>query len=291
MSSNLLNFLRWLLDKSAWIIGPRFYAVETNDVILKNIKIRVYKPASNKPIRPVIIYYHGGAWIIGSIKSYDRVLRYLCHRTDCIVVAVEYRKAPEYKFPTALEDAYSGYQWIVANISKMQGDIKRLIFSGDSAGGNLAIGLLKRLDNQRDIIPCLIILIYPLLETRITSGKKRQSNNLIYRLIYKLSSRILEHSLGQYLTSDDQRSSSSIAHLDNFDQHMLHPPTLVITAEYDALTPGINQYAQQLASIGTEVRVKEYPKMLHGFINFSGVSKQAKTALDDIADYVQNNID
>ena len=143
----LLNkALRLLVNISSTLIGPKALPVKSYNVLIKNgVNIRVYKPCSNKITYPVMVYYHGGGGVIGSIKAYDRVLKHICYHADCIIVAIEYRKAPEHKFPVALEDAYLGYNWLIDNITSIQGNQNKVILCGDSAGGNLSIGLLQLL--------------------------------------------------------------------------------------------------------------------------------------------------
>lgn len=282
---HLLNVIsRLLFNISPKLIGPRVYHVKTYDVTVDNVNIRVYTPHNIIEAKPVILYYHGGGWVIGSIKAYDRILRYISYNTDCIVVAIEYRKAPQHKFPIALEDSYIGYRWVVDNISRINGDINRLILCGDSAGGNLTLGLVRMLD-KTDIRPYLFILIYPLLEVKITPGSKIKK----FALVHKISKRILKYCLREYLLSYEEQSPY-ISFIDNLDKDITYPTTLIITAQLDTLTSGINKYANALKSIGVDVIIKEYPGVPHGFINFAGVSKQAKRALDNIISYIKYDI-
>lgn len=135
------KILRFFFDYSASIIGPKSERLESvQDIyITDDFKLRIYKPSlesSNNP-RPTLVYFHGGGWTIGSLKAYDRVLRYLCYHTGYMVIGVEYRKAPEYKFPIAANDALFAYQWVIDNITELGGDINKITIGGDSAGGNL----------------------------------------------------------------------------------------------------------------------------------------------------------
>lgn len=282
---HLLNVIsRLLFNISPKLIGPKFFHVKTHDAKVNNINIRIYTPNNIKEAKPIILYYHGGGWVIGSIMAYDRILRYMSYNTDYIVVAIEYRKAPQCKYPIALEDSYTGYRWVVNNIAKINGDINRLILCGDSAGGNLTLGLLRMLD-KTDIRPYLAVLIYPLLEVKITSGSKIKK----FDIVHKASDKILKYCLSQYLVSYSEQSAY-ISFIDNFAKDITYPKTLIITAQLDALTIGINKYANELKSIGADVIIKEYSGLFHGFINFSGVSKQAKSALDDIISYIKYSI-
>lgn len=277
---SLVNILfRLLCDISSKFIGPKLCAVKVSSHIVSNVNIKVYSPDGAEK-KPVILYYHGGGWVIGSIKAYDRILRYISFNSGCIVVAIEYRKAPEYKFPIALHDSYLGYIWAINNIYKLNGDIKRLVLCGDSAGGNLILGVLAIINKQQSPkIPYLLVLIYPLLEPKITLDSTRP-------WLYKVSKIILDYSLKQYLTPKAQHNMQQISFVSNFDKNITYPTTFIFTAELDALTPDINQYAIKLKSTGAKVLIKEYSGAFHGAINFSGVCKVSKTMLSDISKHI-----
>jgi len=283
-----LSILKFLCDLSANLIGPKAYNIKAYDLLINGIKIRVYSPNKYKVMRPVVIYYHGGGWILGSIKSYDRLLQFISFHGDCIVVAIEYRKAPEYKFPIALNDAYLGYRWTIENISVLEGDLANVIVCGDSAGGNLAVGLLKMLHDEKAIIPSLLILIYPLLETKISFNRKLTKSKFQY-ILYKISAATLKYCLKHYLTNLQDYESPYISLIDNFNKNIEYPATLIIISQLDCLTFGINSYAKKLESLGTKVTIKEYPYVFHGFLNFSRISKEANLALHYIANYIKNS--
>jgi acetyl esterase len=206
--------LRFLYDISASLIGPRVYLVKTRSYIVNDITIKVYLPKGGGK-KPVIVYYHGGGWVIGSIKAYDSILRYMSYHADSIVVAIGYRKAPEYKFPAALQDAYFGYCWTVSNIAGLNGDVNRLILCGDSAGGNLVLGVLSMINGQKSApLPYLSVLIYPLLEPTIVSASKRD-------LLYKISRRILNYSLRRYIGADTT-GAQEISFISNFNENITY---------------------------------------------------------------------
>jgi acetyl esterase len=276
----LLNILfRLVCNISSKFIGPKLCSVKVSSHTVSKVNIKVYSPegARNKP---VILYYHGGGWVIGSINSYDRIFRYISFNSGCIVVAIEYRKAPEYKFPIAMQDSYLGYIWAINNIYKLNGDINRLVLCGDSAGCNLILGVLAIINKQKvPKIPYLLVLIYPLLEPKITPGRTRS-------WLYKISNIILDYSLRQYLTPKAQHNIQQISFISNFDKNITYPTTLIFTAQLDALTPDINRYSSKLKSTGTKVFIKEYPGAFHGAINFSGICKVSKAMLSDISKHI-----
>jgi acetyl esterase len=243
----LNNLLRFLFDLSPYLVGPETCDVETVDATLdKEFKVRVYKPY-NRELRLVMLYYHGGGWVIGSIKAYDKVLRYLSYKAECIVVAVGYRKAPEYKFPVALNDAYSAYQWVISNIIKTNQGITKIILGGDSAGGNLAINVLRLLNKQALYLPSLLVLFYPLLVRQIlySSGQSY--------LIYVVSQKILYYCLKQSFHNVEEDMLRYVSLAENFDKNAYYPTTLIVTAGLDALNDSIYNYVGQLRSIGVKV--------------------------------------
>lgn len=148
-------------------------------------------------------------------------------------------------------------------------------------------GLLKILHEKKAVIPSLLILIYPVVETKISIDKKLSKSKFQY-ILYKISAASLKYCLKHYLTNLQDYESPYISLIDNFNKNIEYPTTLIITSQLDCLTFGINNYAKKLESLGTKVIIKEYPYVFHGFINFSGISKEANLALHYIASYIKN---
>ncbi len=277
------KLLRFLFDYSASIIGPKpKYLESTKDIyIADGLKLRIYKPhlkSHNNPY-PTLIYFHGGGWTIGSLKSYDRVLRYLSFQIGCMVIGVEYRKAPEYKFPTAASDALQAYHWVVDNVTKLGGDINKIMIGGDSVGGNLVCVVLNNVLKTNQTRPIKQALIYPVIDVSEEGLKKVKNNKRWW--IGKIGYKILCYQLNQYINSLEDTKSELICP-DFTKLNLGDIKSLIITAEFDPLTVAAEEYITILKRKNSLVVHKHYSKAMHGFIQFAGVSKEAKSALDEV---------
>lgn len=270
----LIKILRWVSDHLAQIIGPEKICLRVKNIMIsEKVKIRIYRPNKDEHL-PVLIFYHGGGWIIGSIKSYDRILRYLSYFSKSLIVAVEYRKAPEHKYPTAVNDACAGCSWVLDNIERLGGDITRIGLIGDSAGGNIAIQVAKKIKFKFNYM----ILIYPVVNITIDSLAKLKSEK---SLLMKISYLILDYCLKQYLPSKEQIELISSA-------KYYTPRMFILKAGTDILSPMISDYVSSAQKKGVQVCFKSYNKTLHGFLKFSGISEKGRTALDDIATFIRD---
>jgi acetyl esterase len=251
------------------------------DVHLRDFSLRIYIPSLEKNL-PIFLFYHGGGWTIGSIKAYDRICQYISYKANCIVVSVDYRLAPEHPFPAATTDAIHAYNWVKENAEKIGGDRNKIIISGDSAGGNLAAIVTHSLKEHK---PILQVLIYPVLDLRDKVIKKGEKIARKLPLFY----RILWHQIGLYLKGTKDHAHTHISPLAN--ESFAHlPPTLIITAEIDILVEEAEKYAEQLKQAKVSVTYKAYSKVPHGFIQFAGMSKKAKEALDEIVNEVKKTL-
>jgi acetyl esterase len=223
------------------------------------IRVRVYTPQGSAPF-PVLVFFHGGGFVIGSIELYDEFCRELTNGAGSIVVSVDYRLAPEHKFPAAVEDCYAATKWVAENAKSIDGDATHIAVGGDSAGGNLAavVALIAR-DSKK--LPLVFqVLIYPVTG----AGYDTQSAR--------------ENATGYFLTRDDMIWFDSLylrsdADRDNPRVSPLHaktlsglPPALVITAEFDPLRDDGEAYADKLRKSGVTVVCTRYNGMIHGFL-------------------------
>lgn len=266
-----IKFLRLLYDLSPHLIGPKKQnKLKIKDVQLdEGLKLRIYSPLKAKKL-PLIIFYHGGGWVIGSIKAYDRLMRYISYFSQSIIVAVEYRKAPEHKYPAAMHDAISACKWVLENIKKIGGDKKRVGLMGDSAGGNIAAHLAEQVNFKFKAL----ILIYPLVDVGI---KTMLQIKMKKEWLLKYGYQVLKFCLRHYLNNNDEARFISLP-------KPRVKKIFIITAETDVFTPSINNYAQ---SANAQVTLKHYAKTVHGFLNFAGVSKSGRQALQDIVGYIK----
>lgn len=243
------------------------------------IPLRLYRGAGTEATEklPVLVYFHGGGWVIGDIESHDPVCRQLANRARCAVVSVDYRLAPEHKFPAAVEDCFAATAWVAHEGAALGIDPERLAVGGDSAGGNLAAvtSLLARDQGGPPIRHQL--LIYPAVDAAMDHPS-------IHRFAegHLLTRATMEWFYAQYLRGpedvDDWRASplraSDLARL---------PPAFVVTGGYDPLCDEGDAYARRLERCGVSVRLRHHPEQIHGFCSMGRIIKAAGAALDEAA--------
>ncbi len=244
------------------------------------IPIRIYT-ADGTGNRPVIVYYHGGGWVVGNIETHDAVTRHLAKSLGGIVVSVDYRLAPENPFPAAVEDAYAALQWVSENAESIGGDSTRIAVAGDSAGGNLAAIVSLRARDRKGPKILYQALIYPAtnLARLDTESHKNFSEGFF------LTGEAIGWFRSLYVPNPEDRLKQETSPLLAQDHGNL-PPGLVITAGFDPLRDEGEAYAEKLRQAGVPVDLKRYDGMIHGFISFIGVIDQATDALDSIASKV-----
>ncbi len=243
------------------------------------IAVRIYTPKSpnNSAALPLLVFFHGGGWVIGDLESHDRPARALAKAAGCIVVAVDYRLAPEHKFPTAAEDAYAATHWAAENAAALGADPNRIAVGGDSAGGNLAavVALMAR---DRGGPPLrLQLLIYPVTNYSYDTGSYSENADG-----YLLTRDSMVWFWDHYLKAPEDGTNPCASPLQALDLHGL-PPALVVTAEYDPLRDEGEAYAGRLRQAGVPVESTRYPGMIHGFFQLAGVLDQGKTLIGQAA--------
>jgi acetyl esterase len=227
----------------------------------RSIPIRIYRPEGNGPF-PVIVFFHGGGFTIGSIGSHENVTRSLANSTSSIVMSAGYRLAPENPFPAAVDDAYAAVQWAEANASEFDGDPKRLAVAGDSAGGNLAAAVCLRARNEEGPSIGLQILLYPATILTDTDSASRRDF-----FGYVLTEESGQHVLDAYLPNKSDRDNPYASPLLAGDHSGL-PPAYIMTAAFDPLLDEGNRYARRLEEAGVPVTYRKYDGMLHGFLSY-----------------------
>jgi len=244
-----------------------------------DIPLRAYRPLGAAPdaVLPVLVYYHGGGWVIGDLDTHDTLCRELANGSGCAVVAVDYRLAPEHRFPAAYDDALAATRWVAAHAAELRVDPARLAVGGDSAGGNLAaaVALAARDDaDGRGPLPIAYqLLIYPGVDMR-RGHPSHQTNGEGY----VLTKDTIAYFVGHYLPDRDQYAdwraspllAASLANL---------PPALVLTAGYDPLVDEGLDYARALSAAGNRVSYVCFGRQIHGFITMGRVLDEAHTAV------------
>jgi acetyl esterase len=240
------------------------------------IPIRVYTPEGTGPF-PVLVYVHGGGWVICGLDSHDPPCRALANAVPCLVVSVDYRLAPEHKFPAAADDAYAATRWVAEHAAELGGDPRRVAVGGDSAGGNLAavVALMARERGGPRLVHQL--LVYPVTDAGLDTASYRENGDG-----YFLTRDTMAWFWGHYLRSRADVEDPHASPLRARDLAGL-PPALVITAEYDPLRDEGEAYAARLRAAGVPVRTTRYPGMIHGFFGMLATFDQARTAIDESA--------
>jgi acetyl esterase len=240
-----------------------------------NIPVRVYTPAGAGPF-PVLVFFHGGGFVLCDLDSHDGACRSLTNEAGCVTVSIDYRLAPEHKFPAAVEDCYAAANWVSEHAKEIKGDPKRIAVGGDSAGGNLSavVSMLARDAGKPHIM--FQLLVYPATDTaRNTESHKNFTD-------YFLTKDMIEYFYRHYLRGDadakDPRMSIGLAK----DFRAL-PPAHIITAEFDPLRDEGEAYGEKLRAAGVPVTVTRYPGMIHGFFTMATMLDQGKKAVSDAA--------
>jgi acetyl esterase len=244
------------------------------------ITVRVYSPSGPGP-HPALVYYHGGGWVIGDLYTHDGLCRSLSNAARCVVASVDYRLAPEAKYPVAVDDSYAALTWVVANAARLGIDPRRVAVGGDSAGANLATVMTLQARDRRG--PALVhqVLIYPVTDHDLNT-RSYIENATGYVLTREGMRWFWDHYLARETQGREPLASPlrapSLAGL---------PPALVITAEYDPLRDEGEAYAARLRDAGVPVTVTRYAGMFHGFIRMTRILDKARTGLDEIASSLQ----
>jgi acetyl esterase len=240
------------------------------------LPLRIYhplRPSENAP--PVVLHIHGGGWALGDRDSYARVCRAYCAEAGAIVVDVDYRRAPEHRYPAALDDCEAALHWVEANAASLGGDPARVVVTGDSAGGNLAAALCLR----RPAKVALQLLVYPVLTA--ADDDEFASRRELGDGRFFLSLADIRRAEAEYLTGTGREREPGASPLLAGDFAGL-PPALIITAALDPLRDEGAAYAERLHRDGVEVRYECVPGTIHGFVLFAGALRSGRDAIERI---------
>jgi len=249
------------------------------DLVAAAVPIRLYVPRSraSHDRSPALVYYHGGGFVLGSLDSHDAVCRALAFLADVKVVAVDYRLAPEHRFPAGVEDAVSAFEWVAAHADELGVNPDKLAVGGDSAGGNFAAVVCHETKRAGGPTPAFQLLVYPATDLH-RSMPSHQLFRQGFFLDWATTSWFLEHYLRSPADADDPRGSPC-----RYDDFAGQPPAFVLTAGFDPLRDEGEAYAEQLRAAGVPVKLRREPGMFHGFFSASGGMHVARRALNESA--------
>jgi acetyl esterase len=231
--------------------------------------------------QPLIVYYHGGGWVIGDLDTHDGVCRFLADHTGCRVLSVDYRLAPEHPFPAAVEDAVAAFGWAGEQAGELGADPDRIAVAGDSAGGNLATAVCLQTRDAGGRQPAMQLLLYP-----VTDAVGGQASRDTFAEGFLLTRNDMEwferHYLPQGCDPEDPRASMMRAP----DVSGL-PPAYVVTAGFDPLRDEAETYAHRMQEAGVRVALRRQPGLIHGFAHLTAICPSARAAMHEVAGAVR----
>ncbi|MWG33619.1 alpha/beta hydrolase [Halomarina oriensis] len=269
--------------------GPEMALVRnlTFDGPACEVPVRVYRPETtdDDPL-PVLVYYHGGGWVLGTLDSIDGACRELAERVGCVVVSVDYRLAPEHPFPSAVDDAYAAVRWVASTADAFGGDPSRLGVAGTSAGATLAAVTALRLREEpiADLDLSVQLLLYPITNHAFDTDSYEENAEG-----YLLTRADMGWFWTQYLRSSVDGANPYASPLRARELSGL-PPACVVTAGYDPLRDEGVAYAERLAEAGIGVAHEHYPSMCHGFLSLTDEVDVADEAMDTVATRVREHL-
>ena len=256
--------------------GPDLHRVD--DRVADTVPVRVYRPAAAAG-GTTVVYFHGGGWVLGNVQSHDAVCRNLASHTGFSVVSVDYRCAPEHRYPVALDDSFTATRFVSKYGDELGVDSTNIILSGDSAGGNLACAVsLKARGTDLEIKGQ--VLLYPVVSPCFTTESYNQFAN-----DHGLTRATMMWFWEQYLGNQKPDRLADLLLNQSFADL---PSTHLVVAEYDVLRSECETLAERLKADGVSLTRKQYDGMLHGFVHFAGAFDDGRQAIRDIAEVMKN---
>jgi acetyl esterase len=247
------------------------------------IPARLYVPPLPSPTAaaPLLVYYHGGGWVIGDLDMYEGPCRLLAAASGCLVLSVGYRLAPEHPFPAPLEDAFAAFEWSVANAATLDADPRRICVGGDSAGGNMAAVVSRMAVEGGGPVPAMQLLFYP-----VTDSIEDTRSRLLFAEGYILTKADMDKFEAAYLPPGVDASDQRISILQCPDLHGL-PTAYVATAGFDPLRDEGEAYALRMRECSVRVALRRHPGLIHSFVNQTAINRTALGAVLEAAGAVR----
>ena len=249
-------------------IGHRVLPVGPEGGVL----VRTYTPLDAGPgPLPVVVYFHGGGWVIADLDTYEPSARALAAKAGAVVVSVAYRQAPDVVYPAFHEDSYAAYDWVTENAAEMGGDPSRIATAGESAGGNLAVAVALMARERGGRVPDAVVSVYPIADGDVESESYREHADAV-----PLSRGFMEWFFN-YATPDWRTQSYEYVDLTSRD-YAGFPPTTILNAEIDPLLSDGEELAERMEAAGVDVVREVYPGVTHEFFGMAAVLEQAVAA-------------
>jgi acetyl esterase len=230
--------------------------------------------------RGVLVYYHGGGWVIGALDEFDTLGRHLATRTNCTVVLVDYRLAPEHRYPTAADDAWTALQWVESQRAELAGADAPLIVAGDSAGGNLSAIVAQRAREAGGPAIALQVLVYPVTDCDLDNASYHDPENQL------MVSRDAMVWFWDHYATQEERVNPDASPMRAADLSGL-PPAVVLTAEHDPLRDEGEAYAEKLRAAGVKVESRRFLGQMHGFFTMVNVLPGQRDGMDYVVEHVE----
>ena len=247
-----------------------------------DLTVRILTPIEQG--RGVIVYLHGGGWVLGSVNEYDAVCRELANRSGCTVVVVDYRLAPESPFPAAVEDCWTALKWVSDNLPRLAPVDSPIFVAGDSAGGNLAAVMAQLAAQTGEVALAAQVLIYPMIDTDLNTASHLDPENQCL-----LTRDIIEWFWDHYAPEPEQRADPrSRPLLGTLSSELA--PAIVLSCRYDVLLDEVNAYADRLEEAGVPVVRHHFDDQMHGFFTLVGVLPGALNAVRFIAEQLRTQL-
>lgn len=273
----------WKLDleKNLSLPGVRNLSA---DLPPTRVPVRFYKPAK-QPGLPILVYFHGGGYVVNNLDTHDGICRHLANESQCIVISAEYSKAPEHPYPAALQQCYAATCWVAAHAEEFGGNPQMVAVGGDSSGGTLAASVCLMARDLKGPDIGFQLLIYPTADF-CTPGTTSYD---LFSTGYSLTRPIMEWFYRLYL-GDPPDPNLPYAFPLRADNHIRLPPAHIVTAEFDPLRDEGESYAACLKSAGVEVSFKRYKGMIHGFIVMHRSIDMGRQALRDMGHILKRQL-
>ncbi|HEX6245781.1 MAG TPA: alpha/beta hydrolase, partial [Polyangiales bacterium] len=268
--------------------GPPVAVAKVEELTLGTqppLRARLYTPAHSAEPRPLILFFHGGGFVVGDLDTHDVPCRLLCREANALVLAIDYRLAPEHPFPAAVEDAAAAYDWVLEHMAQLGADPQRIAVAGDSAGANLATVTTQLAKQHGKPLPALQVLFYPTVDRTVDRASLE-----LFAEGYFLTRADVEWYTQHYVPNRADLVDPRVSPLVSADLSG-QSPALIVTAGFDPLRDEGDAYAEALRAAGNQVRLVHLTDLVHGFINMGALSQYARRCLVEVAHETRRMLD